>query len=384
MNFNSTNFKEQAARVLAEADIKINGKRPWDIKILNENIYKRIIDDGMLGVGEGYMAGEWECDAIDELTFRVFTKISNVERIYFVKKNFRFLFNVALSKIINPGGRMKAIEVARKHYDIGNDLFKLMLGKTMSYTCAYWNSPAGEAKNLDEAQITKMELVCQKIGLKPGMTVLDIGGGWGSFAKYAAEKYKAKVVNVSNSKKQIKLANEFCKGLAVESKLADYRDIKGKFDRIVSFGMFEHVGYENYRTYMKIASKNLKEDGIFLLHTIGSLKKDNEDPKSWIRKYIFPNSVLPTVDLIGKAAEGLFVMEDWHNFGSYYDKTLMAWFENFNKNWDKIKDKYGETFYKMWKYYLQTCAGAFRARDLQLWQIVFSKKGIIGGYASVR
>lgn len=380
MNSNSSNFKEQTAKVLAQADIKINGTRPWDIKIVDENIYKRIIRDGMLGVGEGYMAGEWECKAIDELTFRIFTKITNVERIYFIKKNFKFLLNVVLSKVINPGGRMKSIEVARKHYDIGNDLFKLMLGSTMSYTCAYWKN----AKDLDEAQIAKMELVCKKIGLKPGMTVLDIGGGWGSFAKYAAEKYKAKVLNVSNSKEQIDLANEFCKGLTVENRFADYRDIKGKFDRIVSFGMFEHVGYKNYKTYMEIAEKNLKDDGIFLLHTIGSLKKDDENPKSWIRKYIFPNSVLPTIKLIAQSTEGLFVMEDWHNFGDYYDKTLMAWFHNFDKNWDKIKNKYGEIFYRMWKFYLLTCAGAFRARHLQLWQIVFSKKGIVGGYSSVR
>lgn len=372
--------KNQIAKILAEADIEINGKRPWDIKILNDNIYKRLLSQGVLGAGEGYMAGEWECDAIDELTFKILAKIKNLDTIELLKKNLRFFLHSIFNKFINSGRRSKAFEVGQKHYDIGNDLFKMMLDKRMVYTCGYWK----EAKNLDEAQEKKLDLVCKKIGLKSGMTVLDIGGGWGSFAKYACEKYKVHVTNISVSKEQIALANERCKGLSVENKLMDYRDIKGKFDRIVSLGMFEHVGYKNYKTYMEIVNKNLKDDGIFLLHTIGANRQDNQNPNSWVRKYIFPNSMLPTAKLIVEAVERLFVIEDWHNFGAYYDRTLMEWFGNFDKGWKKIKDKYGVKFYRMWKFWLLTSAGSFRARHLQLWQIVFSKKGVLGGYSSVR
>lgn len=254
-----------------------------------------------------------------------------------------------------------------------------MLDKRMVYSCGYWK----DANTLDQAQEAKLDLICKKISLRPGMKILDIGCGWGSFAKYAAEKYKVKVVGITISKEQAKFAKEVCKGLPVDIRIQDYRSIHEKFDRIVSVGMFEHVGVKNYRTFMGVVYKCLDKKGLFLLHTIGSdLSQATADP--WILKYIFPNGMIPSIKQVAKSVEGLFVMEDWHNFGQYYDNTTMAWFKNFDKYWPKLKKAYGERFYRMWKYYLLLGAGDFRARKNQLWQIVFSKEGVKGGYESIR
>lgn len=251
----------------------------------------------------------------------------------------------------------------------------------MTYTCGYWK----DAKTLDEAQEAKLDLVCRKIGLKKGDRVLDIGCGWGSFAQYAAEKYGASVVGVTVSKEQVALGSERVKGLPVEIRLQDYRAISdGPYDHIVSLGMFEHVGHKNYRTYMKKVHELLKDGGLFLLHTIGSNQLTPiSDP--WIDRYIFPNGMLPSVQQLGASIEKLFVMEDWHNFGADYDKTLMNWYLNFEKAWSSLKEKYGERFCRMWRYYLLFTAGAFRSRqNNQLWQIVLSKNGVPGGYQSIR
>ena len=289
------------------------------------------------------------------------------------------LLRLAIAKAFNRQSKKRAFHIGEKHYDIGNKLYKNMLDRRMVYSCAYWKG----VESLDEAQETKLDLVCRKLALEKGMKILDIGCGWGSFAKYAAEKYKTEVVGITVSKEQAELGKILCKGFPVEIKLQDYREMKGKFDRIVSLGMIEHVGYKNYKTYMKVASRCLKNNGLFLLQTIGENKSRMlADP--WINKYIFTNGMLPSIKQIGKSIEGLFVMEDWHNFSADYDKTLMAWFENFDKNWDKIKEDYDDKFYRMWKYYLLSCAGAFRSRTNQLWQIVLSKKGVLGGYKSIR
>ncbi len=253
-----------------------------------------------------------------------------------------------------------------------------MLDSRMAYSCGYWK----DAKTLDAAQEAKLDLICQKIGLQKAMRVLDIGCGWGSFAKFAAQKYGAHVVGITISKEQARFAKNDCKGLQVEIRLQDYRNLRERFDRIVSVGMFEHVGCKNYRTYLRVAHRNLARGGLFLLHTIGcSRSVKSTDP--WIDKYIFPNSMLPSARQITTAAEGLFILEDWHNFGPDYDKTLMAWHKNFTRNWDKIKDKYDDRFLRMWRFYLLSCAATFRSRRNQLWQVVFSKGGV-DGHMSVR
>jgi cyclopropane-fatty-acyl-phospholipid synthase len=370
-----TNGKQAIQDIFDLADVRINGNRPWDIQVRNLSFYERVLSGGSLALGETYMDGWWDCEALDQF----FYKIMDARLDKKVKKSKQVLWAILKAKIMNAQSRSKAYEIGKRHYDIGNDIFSIMLDKGMNYSCGYWN----KAETLDKAQEAKLDLICRKTGLKPGMKVLDIGCGWGGFTKYAAEKYDVRVLGITVSREQVEFARKFCKGLPVEIELQDYRKLKEEFDRIISIGMFEHVGSRNYRAYMKVVHRCLTSDGLFLLHTIaGNSSVSSTDP--WINKYIFPDSMLPSPKQITSAAEGVFVLEDWHSFGQYYDKTLMAWYSNFTKNWDKIKDTYDQRFYRMWTYYLLSCAGSFRSRRNMLWQIVFSKKGIQGGYQIIR
>ena len=275
--------------------------------------------------------------------------------------------------------KSRSKEVAEKHYNLSSDLYMSFLDPYNQYTCGYFK----DTDDLNKAQEQKLDLICKKLRLSSKDRVLDIGCGWGGFAKFAAERYGCHVTGITISDEQIKYTEKFCKGLPVTIVKSDYRDFKGKFDKVLVCGMIEHVGYKNYGTIMKMVHRCLKDDGLFLLHTVGSNTSVRFiDP--WMAKYIFPNSMLPSIRQIAGAIEGLFIVEDLHNFGAYYYKTLMGWFKNFNKNWDKIKAKYDERFYRMWTYYLLCCAGTFRSRKNQLWQIVFSKNGIKNGYKSIR
>lgn len=362
-------------KLLEPAGIRINGNNPWDIQVHDERLYARVLQQGSLGLGESYMDKWWDVESLDEF----FNKLLRAELEKKVKRDWGFLWEAFRARFFNLQSKGHAFEIGKAHYDLGNDLYQAMLDKRLTYTCGYYK----EAVTLDAAQDAKLDLVCRKLNLQAGQRVLDIGCGWGSFAKFAADRYKVRVVGVTVSKEQAALATELCQGLPIDIRLQDYRDVTEKFDHIVSLGMFEHVGYKNYRTYMQVVERCLKDKGLFLLHTIGSNTSDTTtDP--WLNKYIFPNSLIPSIEQIAQSSEGIFVMEDWHNFGVYYDKTLMAWFENFDRNFPTLKQKYDERFYRMWKYYLLCCAGTFRARKNQLWQIIFSKKGVEGGYASVR
>jgi cyclopropane-fatty-acyl-phospholipid synthase len=357
--------------LLNSADIQINGSRPWDIKVHNEQMYTRIILKGSVGLGEAYMDGWWDCDELDTF-FNKILKAGLYHSFSYTPSNILLYIKTLLT---NLQSKRKAFQIGEHHYDIGNDLYAIMLDERMTYTCGYWQN----AEDLNQAQTAKLELVCRKIGLKPGQKILDIGCGWGSFARYAAEVYGAEVVGITVSRKQAELARKLCSGLAVEIRLQDYRDLNEVFDHVVSLGMLEHVGSKNYRKYMQKVQECLSDDGIFLLHTIGSsVSVRKTDP--WIEKYIFPNSMLPSIAQLGSAFEGLMVMEDWHNFGPDYDKTLIAWFHNFNRGWNQLKDNYSERFYRMWKYFLLMSAGSFRSRTNQVWQIVLSKTGLPEGY----
>jgi cyclopropane-fatty-acyl-phospholipid synthase len=367
--------KHKVEEWLAMAGIKLNGQNPWDVKVYDENFYTTLLKDGSIGAGESYMKKWWDCASLDEL----YARILNPQFEERLRRNWSTWLTAFLSKFINRQSQSRAFYISERHYDLGNELFREMLDKRMVYTCAYWKG----ATSLDKAQENKLDLTCRKLNINPGDHVLDIGCGWGSFAKFAAENYGARVTGITVSDEQVKMGNQNCKGLPVEIKLMDYRELEGKYDHVVSLGMFEHVGYKNYSAFMKVVSRCLKDDGLFLLHTIGSNTSSTwTDP--WIEKYIFPGSLLPSIQQIGNAIEGIFVMEDWHNFSADYDKTLLAWHANFENHWPILKGKYDEKFHRMWDYYLLTCAGSFRARKNQLWQIVLSKNGVKGGYQSVR
>ncbi len=363
----------------------MNGSDPWDPQVRDDRFYARVLADGTLGFGESYMDGWWDCDRLDELVARLLR--TDVRRA--LRPSAALAVDWLLAALTNRQNKRRAFRVGEAHYDLGNDLYRAMLDARMTYTCAYWRplqngdlSAHGDM-TLDEAQEAKLDLVCRKIGLKEGQRVLDIGCGWGSFAIFAAQRYGAHVVGVTVSREQKALADERAAGLPVEIRLQDYRELRETFDHVVSLGMIEHVGYKNYGTYMAVVRRCLKPGGLFLLHTIGGNRSvRSTDP--WIEKYIFPNSMIPSAVQLAHAAEGRFVLEDWHNFGVDYDRTLMAWDANFERAWPALKEHYGERFFRMWRFYLLSCAGSFRARQNNLWQIVLSPDGVPGGYAPVR
>lgn len=374
-------YESKIEKLLDIAQVNINGSQPWDITVHNPNTYQRIWTNPSLGSGESYMDGWWDCHKLDELFFRI-TRYLDPKNIY---KLSDFVKVIVKHLLINEQSLFRAKRVAKKHYDLDNHLYRLMLGESMGYTCGYWKN----AENLDQAQLNKYDLICKKLELEPGENVLELGCGWGGFAKYAAENYQVNMTSVNISTEQMKYAHEICKGLPVKLFTTDYRNLAIynpnhiKFDKVVSIGMCEHVGHKNYCKFIKIAHDNLKEDGLFLMHTIGKNRTMSfADP--WIRKYIFPNGMLPSIKQIAQAMEPYFVLEDLHNFGADYDKTLMAWYKNFEKHWSELKSSYDERFYRMWKYYLLACAGGFRSRSMQLWQFIMSPKGKLHGYSSIR
>jgi cyclopropane-fatty-acyl-phospholipid synthase len=354
--------------LLAQAGIEINGNQTHDIHVHNPKFYPRIFSYGNLGLGESYMDGWWDCDSIDTLIDKILR--ANLESK--VRGNWQIALYYFRSRMFNLQKRSRSFQVGQRHYDLGNDLYRAMLDKRLNYTCGYWRS----ADNLDDAQEAKLELVCKKINVQPGMRILELGCGWGSFAKFAAEKYGAHVLGVTVSKEQVDLGMQLCKGLPVELRLQDYREVTGTYDAVISIGILEHVGYRNYRTYIEVVDRTLKDGGIAFIHTIGG-NKTTTTTNPWTEKYIFPNSMLPSISQLGTAMEGFFVMEDWHNIGPDYDKTLMAWYANFEDAWDTLKQKYDERFRRMWRYYLLSAAGGFRSRGTQLWQIVMTRPGTI-------
>lgn len=370
--------KKAISTLLSTAGVEINGSNPWDIQVNENRFYDRILAKGSLGLGESYMESWWNCEDLSGLFQRLLQGDLHEHAKYINRSTYALL--AVKSKLLNLQSKSRVFgSGGAVHYNLGNPFYRAMLDPEMVYSCGYWK----DADSLNEAQLKKFDLICRKLSLKPGMKLLEIGCGWGGFLKYAVQNFGVKATGATISSEQAALAKDRCKGLDAEVKLQDYRTLQGHFDRIVSIGMFEHVGPKNYREFMKMAHRCLNPDGLFLLHTIGGNTSDQySDP--WFDKYIFPDSVIPSIAQIGKSIEGLFKMEDWHNFGPDYDKTLMAWHSNFESNWSQFKQDMDETFYRMWRYYLLSCAGAFRARHVQLWQIVLSPNGVHGGYQNVR
>ena len=371
--------------ILEPTGIQLNGSRPFDIQVHNDRMFRRVIGGGELALCESYLDGDWNCDALDEFSFRILRFGDTVT----LQKYRQHWASILMSGLLNLQTKKRAFEVGAVHYDIGNAFYGRMLDeRTMSYSCGLWRSGA---RDLSEAQLAKIRLVCEKLQLRSGQRVLDVGCGWGSFGIFAARNYGAEVVGITVSDEQARYVVEHRGNLPVEALVMDYRDVPERFtafDRIVSIGMFEHVGPKNYKTYMRDVARCLKEDGLFLLHTIGG----SGILCPWIHKYVFPNGILPRMDQIVAALNGTFrVVEDWDNFGADYDKTLTAWHANFVRAWPSFLNTrmpdgrvYDARFYRLWSWYLLMCAGAFRARKTHLWQIILSKHGVLGGYRPYR
>lgn len=352
-------------RLLESADIQVGGTRPQDIRVRSDDFYKRALRDGRLGIGESYLDGQWEADAVDQFIEHLLRARLN-ERV----QDWQAMVYVAAARALNLQSGSRASRSVEHHYDIGNDLYQAMLGPTLSYTCAYWKGSA----TLDDAQRAKLDLVCRKLALRPGMKVLELGCGWGTFAKFACENYGVSVTGYTLSKEQVALGMELCRGLPVDLRLADYREARGRYDRVVSIGMMEHVGYKNHRAYFETVDRCLEPGGLAFVHTIGS----NVSEKlidSFFHKYLFPNALIPSLAQLAAAAEGLFVIEDVHNIGPDYDPTLMAWHERFEAAWPSLRARYDERFHRLWRFYLLSSAGSFRARFTQLFQLVLSRPG---------
>jgi len=360
-----------------EAGVRFNGDAPWDIQVHDATVYSRILTQGSLGFGESYMDGQWDCHALDRLFERLLR--SDIDAKITRWTRLRLLGEIARQRLFNLQSERRAFQVGEQHYDIGNDVFETMLDSSLSYSCAYWE----HAQDLEQAQQAKLDLICRKLQLEAGETLLEIGCGWGALAEYAARNYGVEVLGITVSREQAELARARCEGLPVRIELMDYRALYGEFDKVVSVGMFEHVGRKNYPVYFDAAWRSMKSDGLFLLHTIG-IHKTHPRVDPWIDKYIFPNGKLPSAEEIASGLNGRFLIEDWHNFGRDYDRTLMAWWERFDAGWPELEAKYGQRFYRMWKYYLLCCAGFFRSGQGQLWQLVLSKRGRRAFYRSVR
>lgn len=378
-------YESRFRTLLDSAGITVGGPHAYDVHVHDPRAYRRCLAGGAIGLGESYMDGWWDCDALDE-AFALILRSGLRNRVRITPSMAFDAMREALPNLpyVIPGlrpltARLRSFRrTAETHYEVGNEFYRRLLDERMIYSCGYWSS----ARSLADAQLAKLDLACRKLKLEPGMTVLDIGCGWGSFARYAAETYAVTVVGVTISRAQMELAKERCAHLPVEIHLADYREIDGTFDRIVSFGMFEHVGRANFRRYLKIAEEHLVQDGLFLLETIGS-DRSRLPCNPWFQKYIFqaPTSMFPSISELAGAAEGLFVVEDWHNFGFDYAATLLGWNANLANNREWIIESYGEPFYRMWRFYLLSCAGAFASRSYQMWQIVFARRGVSGGYS---
>jgi cyclopropane-fatty-acyl-phospholipid synthase len=363
--------------LFGQAGIAIGGSAPHDIRVKDPRFYPRVLADGSLGLGEAYIDDWWECDAIAE----TIVKLIRAELHQRIRLSPRLVVESVKARVLNMQRPANAYHNIA-HYDLGNELFEHMLGPTMAYSCGYWR----DATDLDSAQRAKFDLICKKLMLQPGERLLDIGCGFGTLARHAAEHYGVHVVGITIAREQHAYAQKLCAGLPIDIRLLDYRELPslGRFDKIVSVGMFEHVGVKNYRRYLELAAAALPDGGLFLLHTIGTgVSRMTGD--GYLNKYIFPNGVLPSPTNLGRALEGVFVVEDWHNFGHDYFPTFMAWHANFQRYAASDKYPHDPRFTRMWSYFLQLFGASFKSRiSCQLWQLVLSRRGVTGGYRSIR
>ena len=372
--------RSKVEELLATADVRVGGERPWDVQVHEPRFFARVLAQGSLGLGESYMDGWWDAPSLDGFLYQLLHAGVD-ERVHSLGDVLAGL----KARVVNMQSMRRSFTVGRRHYDLGNDLYSAMLGRRLVSSCAYWRDDSGmPLDDLDAAQEAKLDLVCRKLDLGPGLRVLDIGCGWGEALKFAAERYGVSGVGVTVSKEQAEYARRLCEGLPIEIRLQDYREVDERFDRAFSIGMFEHVGVRNYDTYFETARRCLDpRNGLLVLHTIGGNHSVRHTDR-WIAKYIFPNSMLPSAEQITQSVEGRFVIEDWHNFGTDYDRTLQAWRDNLDAAWASLPPQYDQRFRRMWRFYLCASMATFRSRRAQLWQVVLSPEGVPGGYVAPR
>ena len=350
-------------------------KKPLTLKIMDKKLNWKLLINPDLSFPEAYMKGDVKIENGSLLDFLNLT-FENLGRSevntsgYMIKKflhMWRFFTNYNLP--------IKSKKNVEHHYDIGEDFYDLFLDpKTRQYSCAYWKSPN---ETLEEAQQNKINHIIKKLDLRPNQKVLDIGCGWGSLCFEIAKQSECEVTGVTLSKNQYEYCKKKAKELKVDNqcyfKLLDYRHLEGKFNRVVSVGMLEHVGRKFYKTFFKKINSLMTDDGLSLIHTIASTDPKGP-PQPWIQKYIFPGGLVPSgSDLIDAIEKTGLVLSDMESLIHHYDKTLKAWLQSFLNNRDRAKKMYSEHFCKMWEFYLASCSAAFTYRDLLVYQLQIVK-----------
>ncbi len=365
-------------RIFARAGIRLfrhlssANARPADVIIHDPRFYRRVLFGGNLALGNSYIEGWWDAQRVDMTLHKLLR--SGVFMKWYVRGHNQFV-NWLRSRVLNLQTINRSRRVVERHFDIGNELYEGMLDRNMQYSCGYWKG----AQTLDESQINKMKLISDKLGLQQGMCVAELGGGFGGLSKFMAERgCSVSLWNISHE--QVNFAREFCAGLPVTIYEDDYRNAYGTYDRVVAIGLCEHVGHKNYRRpFFETVHRILKEDGLFLMQTIGATHRGFET-EAWLNANIFPNSALPTMTRLARAFEPLFVLEDWHNLHLDYVQTLRAWRSNFHESWTELTEafpeKYDVRFKRMWDYYLNFAIGLFTSRAINISQFVFSKGGL--------
>jgi cyclopropane-fatty-acyl-phospholipid synthase len=355
----------------------IKGTGPSGTVIVkNPELYDRIVRDGSLGMGEGYMEGWWDAENGD-IASAIGVIISNhLEKAIRVSPS--LLLSAASTKLFANVSRVRSKTNIQQHYDVGNDFYELFLDDNMAYTCAYQKDPND---TIEQMQDQKHERVARKLGLKAGESMVDLGCGFGGMLRYSAKNYGITGMGVTLSEGQYEWGNSKMKEEGLQDKirieLKDYRDMTGTFDKVVSIGLAEHTWQRGYETFIGKVSELLKDGGIGLVHTIGSTAAPSETTEAWINKYIFPDGRLPRLEeLVEEMRRAGLTVAHVENLKLHYAETLRHWKEKFNKNRDaiqKLGPQYNEQFIRMWDYYLQVCEAGFRYGDLQLYQILFCK-----------
>jgi len=366
--------------LLEAADVRIGGDRPWDLQLHDPGVWDEVLRRGSLGLGDAYVRGDWDCQALDELFTRLLLAGADTTAARLTRATTLRLG--LLERLLNLQSPRRAREAVRHHYDIHPEVYRAMLDPWRNYSCGYWE----HAQTLQEAQEDKLRLIAEKLQLQPGQRLLDIGCGWGGLAAFLADHYDVQVVGITLSTEQLAAARTLWPGRPLRFELCDYRQLaslgEAPFDRVVSVGMYEHVGPRNGPTFFQAVDEALAADGLVLLHTIGDRQRQRAaSHDAWINAHVFPNGRLPAPGELADAFCERFVIEDWHPFGLDYDRTLMAWQANVEQAWPELEasltardgEEAAAEFQRFWRYYLLSCAGFFRSRQGQLWQLVLSK-----------